>query len=423
MPALDELYAFRPKNLWQQFWREGFAFWMISGYLFFEYVRPQSIYPAIDIIPWTTIFLLLSAAGILIDPKKRWVSDTANKWITLFFAAILLSSATAIYPDISWNNIDYFYTWYVIYFLIINIVTTKERFYIFLLIFFLASLKLSLHGAQSWTLRGFSFTKWGITGPRGFFGNSGELSIQMLVLFPLAFYLYSTLKDRVSRWEKVILLLGFITPVMTILGASSRGAQLALAVQLAIMFRKKIFKPKTMLFAFICFFSLYLILPDEQVERFSAIGDDRTSEQRLLYWKNGWEIMKQHPVLGIGFFNFIPYYESHYRVDMLYENAELPHNIFIQVGTDCGFIGLGIFLMLLLRFRRTGTCPPDDLPVYKAIESGLRVGILGFVIAGQFVTVTYYPFLWIGLALYVALQNAFLLNDNTNSIAGQISGK
>lgn len=352
--------------------------------------------------------LLLAAMGLLFDKKKKWVSDPANKWMVIFFIVILASSFTAYWPSVSFAKLEFFYTWLIIYFLIINIVNTPQRFYIFLLVFCLASFKLSLHGALVWTMRGFSFSAWGITGPKGFFQNSGELSIQMLCFFPLGYYLYQELKNKVSKWERSVLALFFITSAMTILGASSRGAQLALAVQCVIMFYRQIFRIKVLIGLALFTFLAITFLPEEQKGRFRSMGDDRTSEQRLLYWKGGMEMIKEHPALGIGYFNFIPYFEAHYSEDILYDNAQLPHNIFIQVATDCGLIGLSIYLLLLGRFIRNPLKRFDiQDPVWRASSKGIPVGILGFVVAGQFVTVGYYPFMWIGMALLIALQNSF----------------
>jgi putative inorganic carbon (HCO3(-)) transporter len=110
----------------------------------------------------------------------------------------------------------------------------------------------------------------------------------------------------------------------------------------------------------------------------------------------------------VGFFNFIPYYEAHYSYDMLYPRAQLPHNIFIQIGTDAGFIALFLFILLILY------CLFVPIKIYKsnkyvdlekAVAAGLGYGVLGFLIAGQFVTIAYYPFLWIHLAMIVALSN------------------
>jgi putative inorganic carbon (HCO3(-)) transporter len=150
------LYSLRVGEFWRQMRREHASFWMICLYLIIEYVRPQSIIPELDVLPWAKIFLALSALTLMLDKQRRWVADPANKWITLFLLAIIVSSATAIYPDMSWEHFIDFFGWYVIYFLIINIVTTEARLLILLVIFLLCSFKLSLFGARTWAMRGFT---------------------------------------------------------------------------------------------------------------------------------------------------------------------------------------------------------------------------------------------------------------------------
>lgn len=354
------------------------------------------------------IFIVLAALGAVMDTTVKWTSSFASVLITSFLFMVLISIVFAQYPEFSKKEFMQFFNWFIIYFLIINIVNTRERFYIFLCVFFVASAKIAIGTSKTWALRGFSFTAWGLNGPPGFFQNSGELAILMLVLFPLAFYMYQAFKDRVARWEKWILILCWVCPILTILGASSRGAQLALAVQLLVMFRKSMFKIKPLIGVLVLCSLIFYLLPQEQKDRFSSSGDDQTSQQRLLYWEHGWEMMKDYPLTGVGFFNFAPYYEVHHRRDMLYASVQLPHNIFIQVGTDTGFIGVFIFIGLILYSFATALklrklkniSQPEAL-----IAAGLGVGVLGFVIAGQFVTVTYYPFLWINLSFLVALKN------------------
>jgi O-antigen ligase len=92
--------------------------------------------------------------------------------------------------------------------------------------------------------------------------------------------------------------------------------------------------------------------------------------------------------------------------------SELPHNIFIQIGTDTGVTGLLLFGMLIYRTWKTereirllARERQDTSKPFAALARGLLVAMWGFVIAGQFVTVTYYPFFWINLAFMVALKN------------------
>lgn len=409
---MDALYTLSPRAIWAQIKKEHFSFWMICVYLILEYFRPQSIIPALDVLPWDKIFVSLTALGLLADPRRRWVSNQANLWMTVFLLVIVLSSATAQYPAVSWSHWFDFFGWFAIYFLIINTVTTAERYFIFLSIFLLASFKLSFFGARTWVSRGFGFRGWGIQGPPGFFENSGELSIQMLMFAPIAFELAMFLKPRVRRAVYWVLILLPVTGAMTVLGASSRGSQLGLVFQTGYTAHKRKLNFKAIAAIALVFYGAYALLPVQEKERFTTAGDDRTSVQRLEYWRAGMKMIEEHPVLGIGYFNFPPYFAEHYPWELFEGHAQLPHNIFIQVGTDAGLLGLGVFLILIYRNLRTArdiqcACEANpDAPAFAGnVARGLMVATWGFVIAGQFVTVTYYPFLWINLALTVSLHN------------------
>lgn len=406
--TVDDFYVFKAKNMWTYFKGQHFSFWMICAYLFFEFVRPQALFPVISVIPWAQLFLVGALLGAFTDSTVKHVSTAANIYVSLFLISILISIPLAFRPEISMLFLMEFVSWIVVFFLITRIINTKERFYIFFLIYLLAAGKIAIGTAKSWAGRGFSFADWGLMGPIGYFQNSGELAILMLMLFPLAFYLYQSVKNKIAWWERLLLILFWICPILTILGASSRGAQVALVFQLLIMFRKSIFRFKALLGISVLITSMFFLLPEEQKQRFSSAGEDRTSQQRLLYWENGWDMMLDHPLTGVGFFNFIPYFEAYYPEDMLYKTAQLPHNIFIQVGTDAGFIALFIFMLIIfysLRIPIKIYKNPNNDIVTKAISAGLGYGVLGFVIAGQFVTVAYYPFLWIHIAFIVALLN------------------
>ena len=408
---IESFYPFKIKPMWNYFIKEHYSFWAICGYLFFEFVKPQALFPIIDFLPWAQLLLMLALAGAVLDPTVKWVSSVTNIFIILFLFMILVSIAFARYPEVSKLYIMDFFGWFVIYFLIINIVNTKERFYVFLLIFIFAAGKIALGTSRSWVSRGFSYKSWGLMGPTGYFQNSGELAILMVMLFPIAFYFYQYMKNRVLWWERWLLFAFWVCPILTVLGASSRGSQLALLIQLLVMFRKSVFKIKPLIGLCVLLAAFNFLLPPEQKERFDRAGDDRTSQQRLLYWENGWEMMKDHPLTGVGYFNFIPYYEDFYFQDKLFAKAQLPHNIFIQVGTDAGFIALFLFMLLILYclyvpIKMNGSAGVSDRDKYVAV--GLGYGVLGFLIAGQFVTVSYYPFLWVHLAFIVAHRNICL---------------
>jgi len=409
---MDKLYTLNPRALWSQFRKEHFAFWMICFYMIMEYVRPQSIYPDLDFLPWQKVFVGLAVLALPMDPHRSRVRDPTNGWMTLFLIVLIAASTFATYPSISWSHWFDFFGWYVIYFLIITIVTTKERYFIFLVIFLVANFKLSIFGARTWMSRGFAFTDWGIAGPPGFFENSSDLSTEMLMFAPIAFELALFVKPRVKRVTYWFLMLGAVTGAMTVLAASSRGSQLGLAAQGAWVAIQRKLKLKVLVGIALVAGIGYALLPAAEKARFASAGTDNTSIQRLNYWKAGLRMIENHPFLGVGYFNFPAVYATYDPNNLWHGMAQLPHNIFIQMGTDAGLIGLGIFVMLIHRNLKGAreiqrACKRNsEAPAFAAsVAKGLALATWGFVIAGQFNTVGYYPFLWINLALTVSLAN------------------
>jgi len=392
--------------------REPLHFWTLCGYVIVEYVRPQSIFPVLSALPWGQIFIALTVLGLISSRSVRWVRDPANLLINLFLLVLILSFTVAAYPDLSARHWFDFFGWYVIYFVIINTLTTRNRFYLFLLLYFLANFKMSFFGARTWAGRGFSYTNWGIMGPPGPFQNSGEFAVQMLMFGAVAVAFARALAPTTRRWTAALLWTLPVTAAMSVLGASSRGAQVALLYQAYRLLIKGRVTLRSALVTALVIALAVAVFPAEQLDRFREAGTDDTSQQRLLYWKRGLQMIEDHPVLGVGYYNFAPYFQAHYPQDMLRGAAQLPHNIFIQVGTDAGLLGLGVFLALIIRnaqiCRKFRSLPDDASPAESldaAIASGLLVALWGFVIAGQFVTITYYPFFWINIAMSVALLN------------------
>lgn len=326
LPAMgaESLFAARVKSIWRFLTKQQASFWLICGYLFFEYIRPQSIYRSIDILPWGQTILILCLVAFLLEGKMFRLRTPAGPLLVLFTAIVLASSMFAYSPNLSFNNIEIYLSWILIYLLITNIVTTEQRFFIFFLSFLLYSFKMSQHGARSWASVGFGFRDWGVTGGPGWFHNSGEVGIQMCVFFPLAVGFYIALKDHWGKWRKLFFLLFPITAVMTMIASSSRGAIVGGALVLLWMTLRSRHRVKATIVAALVVVAVVVLLPEEQKERFSTMGEDKTSESRFTVWRYGMETASRYPVLGIGYKNW-----SHYA-SRNYGRPLLPHNIFVE---------------------------------------------------------------------------------------------
>ena len=401
------MYSLRFSAIWQAFRRQPLSLWLVCIYMLFEYVRPQAIYPALAVVPWAQLLILLAPVAYLLEGGGVKARNPINLWMGVFSVAVLLSWMFAEYPQVSQDAILIYINWVMVYLLVANVASTEKRFFLFFGLFLLASLKMSQHGARSWVERGFSFASWGATGAPGWFHNSGEFGIQMCVFFPLSLYFMGALKKYWDKWKRILFLAVPVTAVMSLIATNSRGALVgAAAVGLWMLARAK-HRVRGFVALGAVAALVVLVMPEEQKERFRTMGDDNTSESRLTYWEHGIEIYKAHPVTGIGYENWAPHYEA------TYGRTVLPHNIFIQGGAELGTIGLIALVGLIVasfvvnyRTRKLAHAMGERGHFMEMMARGLDGAMIGFIASGFFVTVLYYPFLWFGLGLTSALHAA-----------------
>lgn len=405
-----QLYQLKPSALWQAFRKEGRSFWLICFYLFLEYVRPQSVYPAIDFIPWAFLTILVTAAVSFHEGNRLGVKNIENVLFTVFFLTILLSSLLAYSPQDSFDRLSIYVGWIIVYFLIINIVTTETRYFIFLVLFILWNFKMTQHGFRTWAERGFGYAEWGVTGAPGWFNNSGEFGIQLCIFIPLLLYFMTALWKQWGRYTKLFFLLVALTAFGSLFATNSRGALVGLAGAMGWMLLKS---PKrivvTFVIASVVLVGLYVI-PEQSLERFESSGDDYTSQTRLRRWADALDIMEGHPVLGVGYANWMRYYRENYPPMEGLEPWGLPHNIFLDAGAELGYTGLFLFVLMIIftfvnnyRTRRIAQ-QKGNMVIYR-LAHGLDAGMIGFLISGSFVSVLFYPYFWIAMAFTVALNN------------------
>ncbi len=301
---------------------------------------------------------------------------------------------------------DGYFLWVVAYGLIVYTVTTERRMLLMVLAFVLFNLKMTQFAVRSWVSIGFGFRDWGVGGGPGWFQNSGEFGIEMCVFFPIVTYLALGLRPYLPKW-KFLMLLGIAgSALIGMVMSSSRGALFGGAVVLLFMLARSKYLVRALVAVVVVGSVFYFAIPPEQKDRLSASGTDKTSTLRLTYWRHGVEIANANPVLGIGYENWLPYYRDHYE-----GRAQVCHNIFVQAGSELGYTGLAAFLLLIgctfwlnTRSRALAKRAGPRGHLTYCIANGLDGALIGYMVSGFFVTVLYYPYFWINLAMTVALS-------------------
>jgi O-antigen ligase len=413
--AIDiaEYYAVKPGSIWRGLKLESAAFWWLCIYVFFEYVRPQAIYSAIDIIPWGQIAVIATFVTALLDSEVKWVRSPANTLVILFTVHLLVSSVFALSPSIAFEKIDIPLVWFTLYFLIITILNTEKRFFVFLLLFLLVNFKMSQFGFISYANRGFSYASWGLSGSPGWFQNAGDFGIQMVIFAPLATAFILALKDYWGRYKKWFFYLLPLTALVSVVGTASRGAQLGvLATGLWFLFKSRL-GFRAFAGILITGLLLYAILPEKMIEEYTVAGEDETSETRLLLWSYGMDVVRDNPFLGVGHDNWTLYCSTHHS-ELTIKTGDYfwcieAHNTYIEAASELGLIGLVLLLLNLLvifilngRTRANAKQAGNRFIWYMA--HGLDGGLVGCMVSSIFFSILFYPMFWVQLAMTVALN-------------------
>jgi putative inorganic carbon (HCO3(-)) transporter len=406
----ESMLALRPSALWRALRSQHFAFWCICVYLFWEYLKPEQNYPIFRILPFMRIALLGAIFGAFMDPRSRTPRSPFTWLLPLFMVHCIISAALAYNSPHAFEKMDVVVLWVIIFFLITTIVTTERRLYLFVLVYFLANFKMSQFGFFTWVHRGFGFASYGLTG-EGWFANSGELGLEMSMYFAYSVCFVFFLRRYWKFWAKLLMYFVPVSALSCVIASSSRGALLG-SIGILIFFS---FFSKRRVAAWVGTSAVlglgYFVMPPQFLARFQSAGHDPTSLSRLAYWQVCRDLMQAHPFFGIGYYNYVPYYRDHFFNPGLYWRVEEAHNTYLQMGAELGYVGLGIFLVMVLvslvmNWRSmSDTRNVEGGEFLTALGFGMCAAGIGLLVASTFLTAFFMPNYWIYFAFTVCLRN------------------
>lgn len=367
------------------------------------------MYPVLDFLPWGQLSIILCVISVFATNSKANGFSAINKLFVIMTILVILSAVFAWSTDASLKHWTTYTSWVLMYFCIISILTTPNRILLFVIFFAIINFKLSQHGTRTFAMRGFSFVSFGLSGPPGWFKNSGEFAMQMVIIFSMTLPVIIAAKkhiDSILRWRVLLILFpGFAA--LTVIGSSSRGGQLALLVVTFIYFIKAKNFIRNIVILSIVLAAGYHFLPEEQLQRFNSAGKDETSQLRLTHWKHAQETIKEYP-LGIGYNNWATYYGFQYDPDKI----EKIHNTVLQAYVELGIPGGSLFLLMLIVTLKMNANTKKEMANIEdahaesmaAIATGINLGLIGTFVAAFFMSVLYYPPFWLAFALTSALR-------------------
>jgi probable O-glycosylation ligase (exosortase A-associated) len=246
--------------------------------------------------------------------------------------------------------------------------------------------------------------------PDSFLSDNNAFGLALNMTLPLLFFLA---RQERARWMKICLWIAFGCTILVVLLTYSRGALLGLfAVLTAIMLKSR----HRFVGVFFLAGAALLVLsfaPAAWMDRMGRFmnGDlDTSAQERLVSWGTAWNLAQDYPITG-GSFDVLPNVDVFQRYEPrplpLGHPSSGPHSIYFQLLGDQGFVGLGLFLLLigscywsLWRLRRAARRLVSAAYLVDYAHM-VEVAILGFMVSGAFLGFVYLDVIYqmIGFAI------------------------
>jgi O-antigen ligase len=215
-----------------------------------------------------------------------------------------------------------------------------------------------------------------------------------------------------NGWKRAFCMVCLLLTVLAILLASSRGGFVALVVLLTLQMRDARHRGKFVVIALVIV-ALFLVSPVSPLDRFfhPTNSDTESSDARLQLWSISYRIIADHPILGVGLWQFAPYMHKYMPpgVDLEFH---VPHNTYLEVTVELGFVGLALFLamffftLLNLSRLRKAARRSGDVFMYS-LATAIGNGLAAFAVAAFFLSAMYARVFWFSIFLSTCMP-AFL---------------
>jgi probable O-glycosylation ligase (exosortase A-associated) len=239
----------------------------------------------------------------------------------------------------------------------------------------------------------------------GLDNNGGGLMLAMSI--PMCFFAWEAIRSWI-RWGFLL-----VIPVLlhAVLLTYSRGAMLSLCVVAPFVLARTRHKLMVGIVYAGIIGSIPVMAGQEIRDRFMTIGEadvDESAQTRMTTWKIAIKMANNKPVFGYGIRNSVLFTKS-MGADI---EGRAIHSQYLQTAADSGWVGLGLYLLLIgslllgLRDVRRSLrhYPSPETSQVKSIASGVECAIVLFCFGAVFLSLEHFEMPYIMMLLAVQLH-------------------
>ncbi len=299
----------------------------------------------------------------------------------------------------------------LITFTMILLVTSPKKFKNLVIVTAMSFGVLAIKGAIFGVRTGGESRVWGP--PDSFIADNNAFGLAVNMSLPMLLYLARDEQKRAYRW---LYYLAFACGVLSVVLTYSRGGLLGLA---AVMFALTIRSRYKVLSGFLAALAVVAVLTfasTQWMERMGGLahGDvDNSERQRLVAWRTSWNFATDYPITG-GSFNALPNVELFQRYQPeplpLGYLSTAPHSIYFQMLEEQGFVGLGLYLVLvgscwvsLASLKRKAQRSPSNQWIVSYAQM-IQISLLAFLVSGAFLGLANFDLFYQLVAMVIILK-------------------
>jgi probable O-glycosylation ligase (exosortase A-associated) len=388
-------------------------------YYWLDWLPPNEVY--MDTLLPANLSFIIGALTFLLWLFREKKAVPRAPAIMALMAAILIwinltayNAAAPAFVAFEWDR-----TVKVVGFAILTaqMLSTRARIEAFVWIFVLAAAYFAVPGAIKVIISGGSGgigTGDVVVGANGsFFGDRVTLSVVLGITLPFALYLRRQpimLPARWQRWARLAMLGVAASFLIASIGTFARTAVFASGAALLMLGVRARRKFAAFGGVAVTILVLLVIAPENWFARMNLINayqTDASAMSRLSAWKWAWHYGLNHPIFGGGFGVF------HLDAGSIFGRPGWleAHNIFFQMLAEQGFVGLGLFVALLIATYRSGAVVQKrvrgrtDLAWAADLGRAVQIGIVAYIAGGMFVSIATTPFPFILAAIVVGTRD------------------
>ena len=364
----------------------------ILGWTWISVMNPHAYSWHLNSMPVAALLAGATLLGIVFTRDRRhWFMTRETAVLMLFVLWMSLTVPFSFYLEESlrlWNRVLK-----IDLMVLAALLVLYSRKHIVALVWVLV-VSLGVYGVKGglFTLAtGGGYRVWGPSG--SYIEGNNELALALVMIIPLMRFLQL---NTTSRWVGRGLLLAMLLCAVAALGSQSRGALLAIAAMVLVLWWRSERKLAGAVGLLVAGVMLLSFMPETWWTRMATIGEfesDTSATGRINAWWMAWNLARDN-FMGGGFM------VSKAPLFALYapnpQAIHAAHSIYFMVLGEHGFPGLFLFLLMWFfvwqsagRLRRQALLQPQTRWL-SSLGAMCQVSLAGYAVGGAFLSLSYY---------------------------------